>query len=132
MSDLLSTPDLSLFAQLLRLRLTIPLRYRRLPLDRLLASLDSPQDSAPIPHLFQRIQSCESWIDRIPGIPRSCLFRSLARFALLRHYGQNVTFLMGLPAASPSLPGHAWIGVNQCPVEAATNPYLVTFRYPPA
>lgn len=64
--------------------------------------------------------------------PRNtCLHRALTRFALLRRYGAEPEFVMGLHP-DRALEGHAWVTLDGAPwMEEDTEQLVPTYVYPP-
>ena len=64
-------------------------------------------------------------------VPDTCLYRSLARYSILRRAGHPARFVMGLRPSAPEILGHAWVELDGIPVGEAVDPELVvTFAYP--
>jgi hypothetical protein len=125
-------------AELVVLRLSLPSRLAREPLDTLLAGL-TPVTRAPTPDsasaLHRRdLLRVERGVARLPWVPSTCLYRALARYALLRRHGVPAVFVMGLGAEGVKGNGHAWIELEGLPFEEPDDVtrYAVTFRYPSA
>lgn len=113
----------------------LPTRYDGAPFDDLLRALDGHTGhggalSAP---LVAAIVRGERAAERIPFLPKTCLFRSLARFAVLRARGIDAAFVMGLPRDGVG-DGHAWVEVAGVAVldDEDLSSMTVTFCYPPA
>lgn len=70
----------------------------------------------------------------LPWPGATCLYRALARYAVLRRTGMQVTFVMGIGPRGVDDDGHAWVEVEGAPFEEPhdVRQYLVTFRYPPS
>ena len=122
--------------RLLAARVVLPLRLRRRPLDRLLAVLArSHSASVADPDILDILPDAERWIDRVPGVSRSCLACSLSRFAVLHRYGFFPVFFLGLPGPDRSGLGHAWLELDGTPWNESPENLrgmVVTFRFPPA
>ncbi|HTA88014.1 MAG TPA: lasso peptide biosynthesis B2 protein, partial [Polyangiaceae bacterium] len=109
------------------------------PLDTLLASLTpstGPRSStqARAPSFLARDLSCaERGVARLPWVSSTCLYRALARYALLRRSGADATFVMAIDKKGLAQNGHAWIELEGRPFEEPDDVarYTVTFRYPP-
>jgi hypothetical protein len=71
-------------------------------------------------------------LDRATNFPGTCLYRALARYAVLRSAGHAPTFLMGLPRSGEGAAGHAWIEIGGAPFAETddVSRFKVTFRYP--
>ncbi|HEY8944207.1 MAG TPA: lasso peptide biosynthesis B2 protein [Polyangiaceae bacterium] len=123
-------------AGLVALRLALPQRLSREPLDELLRSLTpesgARRESVPASGK-QDLLLIERGLSRLPGIVSTCLFRSLARYAVLRRLGVEAVFVMGILQEGLAHDGHAWIELAGQPFEepADVSQYTVTFRYPP-
>jgi len=126
--------DLSLrarrVAELVALRLALPSRLARLPLDSLLAELSverGPQLALNRSDLLRT----ERALARFPGIARTCLYRALARYALLHRSGATPTFVMAVDKRGIVESGHAWVEVDGTPFEETddVSHYAVTLRY---
>ncbi len=134
--------------RILRLRLALPLLFRRARLDELLARLDvgGPPHPDPLPPrsgerggeprreadalvpVFDRLlRPLRFW-------PTTCLWRSLAGYAALRAAGDDVRFLIGVRAgAGGALEGHAWLERGGRPSLGAPPDalgYRVAFAWP--
>lgn len=112
-----------------------PLLERR-GLEPLLAALSSGTDRPRRP-LERWIDAADRVTNLVPFVPRTCLYRSLARYAVLRRAGVDAAFVMGVRAAKadstdpPDLEGHAWIEVDGAPLDPLARDFVVTLRYPP-
>lgn len=119
--------------ELMARRAIVAVRFEREPLDRLLVALDrGPKGAVPDPALRAAIAWADSMADRVPWLPKTCLYRSLARFAALRARGIDARFVMGLPHAQGG-DGHAWVELDGAPFleEQDVSAMAVTFCYPP-
>ena len=69
----------------------------------------------------------------MPWFGSTCLYRALARYAVLRRTGLDATFVMGVGPRGVHDEGHAWVEVEGEPFVEPTDvsKYAVTFRYPP-
>jgi hypothetical protein len=116
-----------------RLRLESMMRDSSLPdlLDALGGEQGKPK---PLEVVEQGVTRSQSLIGRFHLAPDTCLFRSLARYALLRRAGHPVRFVMGLdPTKKSELVGHAWLELDGVPLGEEVDPALaVTFSYPEA
>jgi transglutaminase superfamily protein len=125
-------------AELVALRLSLPARLSREPLDTLLAKLTPavrPSIRTERSRLSRRdILLAERGIARLSWVPGTCLYRSLARYAILRKTGIDAAFVMGLGPGGVGDNGHAWVELEGKPFEERddVSRYTVTFRYPPA
>ncbi|HVW28576.1 MAG TPA: lasso peptide biosynthesis B2 protein [Polyangiaceae bacterium] len=89
-------------------------RYERLPLDRLLHHLETmprPPQPLTLAELARAVRLAERVAPRLSSTPNTCLFRALARYALLSSHAHRATFVLGV-AARPEEPGHAWVEVS--------------------
>lgn len=131
-ADLIDSVRLT--TELVSARVSLPVRMAREPLDLLLRRL-SGTAPRPLPLGYCRlIRQSERVIAHLPGVPNTCLYRALARYAVLQRRGVPVEFLVGLPRTPSLEPGHAWILVNGRPCEEdreLASRMAVTFRYPP-
>jgi hypothetical protein len=126
--------SLSIAASLVWWRLVLPRRFERSSLDALLAELDRGPRSTTVvsPSLAAELQRVERWIDRVPSVPKTCLFRAMARFATLRTRGVDAVFFLGWPRHGEGH-GHAWVAVAGEPwlEDEDLSSMTVTFCYPP-
>ncbi len=99
-------------------------------LEPLLHALAAPGRS-PRPELARWLDAAERWTNRVPFVPRTCLYRSLARFAVLRRAGVDASFVMGVRHRDGELDGHAWIEGDELPVDPHAADFVPTLRYPP-
>lgn len=89
-------------------------RYERLPLDRLLHELEAeprPPQTLTLVELTRAVRLAEWVAPRLSSTPNTCLFRALARYALLSSHAHRATFVLGV-APEPEEPGHAWVEVS--------------------
>lgn len=126
-------------ASLVVLRLSLPTRLAREPLDALLASLTPTParrlvSARAVPGLARDVLRTEFVVRHLPWIAGTCLYRAIARYALLRRTGLDASFVMGVGPRGVHDDGHAWVEVDGRPFEepADVNRYAITFRYPPA
>jgi hypothetical protein len=124
---------LSARAITLRLQLAPLLRRRSLP--DLLSSLTpdrAMKAPAPLPLVEQALRDVEALFERLRVVPDTCLYRGLARYAVLRGAGHPACFVMGVkPPATLEIAGHAWVELHGAPAFEAVDPSLVvTFAYP--
>ena len=121
--------------QLVSLRLGLRVRLARVSLDGLLRSLATvsvgrPAPRASLTELGRAIDWAERVVDRVPGVGTSCLYRSLGRFGLLRAWGFQPAFIMGIDRTNPEL-GHAWLELDGAPFrETRAHEFVVSFRFP--
>jgi len=125
-------------AALVVLRLSLPSRLARQPLDALLNGLTpsparQPTSAGAVPGLRRDLLRTEFVVRHLPGVAGTCLYRALARYAVLRRTGLDATFVMGVGPHGMDDDGHAWVEVAGKPFEEPNdvNRYAVTFRYPP-
>jgi hypothetical protein len=123
--------------ELCALRLTLARRLTREPLDGLLVSLTpsvcSPAPTLDFASLRRALLLAERGVARMPWVPRTCLYKALARYAFLRKRGVDISFVLGLDsAASDAATGHAWVELGGAPFEEVEDvgKYVVTFRFP--
>ncbi|MFT3775555.1 MAG: lasso peptide biosynthesis B2 protein [Minicystis sp.] len=77
------------------------------------------------------IAASEQVIERLRVVPDTCLYRALARYAVLRRAGHPARFVMGLDPRASDISGHAWVEIDGEPVGETLDPGLtVTFQYP--
>lgn len=124
---------LRILVELVGRRAIVAARFEREPLDRLLAALDrGPRDAEVSDDLSAAMAWADSVADRVPALPKTCLYRSLARFAALRARGIDARFVMGLPRSQGGH-GHAWVEIDGAPYleDEDVSAMAVTFCYPP-
>ena len=127
----------ALAAELFALRLALPRRLAKRQLDdvvRELAPLGPRETPADVRTLERAMRIVEAVLRRARVVPDTCLYRSLARFAVLRRAGIDARFLMGVRPVKPGsgIAGHAWLEVDGKPRgEPDLLDYTVTFAYPP-
>lgn len=122
-----------MLVELVGRRAMLAARYEREPLDALLRSLDgNARDGAVTRAVREAMQRADLAADRVPLLPKTCLFRSLARFAALRARRIDARFVMGLPRVRGG-DGHAWVEVHGEPFleDEDVSAMVVTFCYPP-
>jgi hypothetical protein len=117
-------------ARYLALRASIARRYEESALDALLRGLDRDRGTArSLDDLASGVRIGEAIARRARLGPDTCLFRALARYALLRRAGHAARFCMSVDDADPSR-GHAWVEVGGAPwLEPASPPYRRTFEH---
>lgn len=77
------------------------------------------------------VEASERLLERLRVVPDTCLYRSLARYAVLRGAGHPARFVMGLDPKKRDIEGHAWVELHGEPVGETLEPGLtVTFSYP--
>lgn len=108
-------------------------RFERRSLDVLLASLtfrSSGPQGLSLSAAERSIRRAER-LSRALDLPDTCLYRALARYAVLQRVGFPAVFLMGLPRDG-SEQGHAWVEVSGRPFaeSGSVADFAVTFRYP--
>ncbi len=116
----------------LRLRLDRMLRRHSLP-----GLLGAPHARAcfararPPPHRGRLLLAAERVIERLRVVPDTCLYRSLARYAVLRSAGHPARFVMGLSPRAPEITGHAWVELDGAPMgETVDDDMVITYAYP--
>jgi hypothetical protein len=114
-----------------RLRLAGLLRDTSLR-DLLLTLSPGSIDPKPLDVVEDALATSQRIVGKLRGaVPDTCLYRSLARYALLRRAGHPVRFVMGLDPKDPSVVGHAWVELDGAPLgEDVPEGYTVTFAYP--
>lgn len=132
-------PSLRTCLDLFVLRLRLPRMMARQPLDMLLDRLGSwrPRDEDAVRErrvLDESIEVTEAVITRLRLAPDTCLYRSMARYALLRGHGVAARFFMGVTPPPDSSAGHAWVEDEAGPYREGglDGGYVVTFRHPRA
>lgn len=117
----------------LRLRLASMLRSGSLPalLKALTRAPRGPKSAVPLDVVEQSIAASEGVARRIPAVPDTCLYRALARYAVLVGAGYPARFVMGIEPSSAALSGHAWVELDGASVGETLDPGLViTYSYP--
>ena len=113
-----------------RLRLTLPRRTAGFSLPRFLEGAAASRPFADGPGAIWGMKLAERVLERLP-IRRTCYFRSLARFAVLRRAGVPVTFVMGVRDGAPDIEGHAWLALDGGSWgEPAPSDFVPTFTFP--
>ncbi len=114
-----------------RLRLASMVRDSSLP--ELLRELTPKHvEDKPLDVVLAAISTSQRIVGRLRGVPDTCLYRSLARYALLRRAGHPVRFVMALDRKAPEVVGHAWLELDGVPLGEEVDPNMtVTFSYPP-
>ena len=94
----------------------------------------SATSAQAVSSLNRDILHTERAMRHLPWPTGTCLYRALARYAVLRRTGMNATFVMGIGPQGVHDDGHAWVEVGGQPFEepADVSRFAVTFRYPPA
>lgn len=121
------------------MRLALPARVAREPLDTLLATL-TPSPRPPLASaqtvrsLRRDLLRAEQAVQLLPWLGNTCLYRALARYAVLRRTGLDATFVMAVGPGGVHDDGHAWVEVEGQPYVEPNDvtQYAVTLRYPPA
>jgi Transglutaminase-like superfamily len=121
-------------AQALALRLRLGRMLRRSSLPGLLGAI-TPRRAAlepvPLPEVERGLLVAEGLLERLRVVPDTCLYRSLARYAVLRAAGHPARFVMGLSPRSPEIAGHAWVELGGEPLgETVDGDMVVTYAYP--
>jgi hypothetical protein len=103
-------------------------------LDVLLAQLESwnPRVRTTRRTLEDSITVTEALVTRLRLAPDTCLYRSMARYALLRGHGVRATFCMGVNPPPYSSTGHAWVEDEDGPYRERIDDgqYVVTLWRP--
>ena len=118
----------------LSLRLRMGRMLRRHSIPGLLGAL-TPKHPAParlpLPMVEDALLAAEKVIERLRVVPDTCLYRSLARYAVLRSAGHPARFVMGLSPRAPEIEGHAWIELDGAPMgETVDDDMVITYAYP--
>ena len=120
--------------QLVSIRLQLPHLLASEPLDGLLGRLGTRRGTVTLPlaHLDHALDRGEAWTNRVPLVPRTCLYRTIARYALYRRHGFPAEFVMAISPRGPDEDGHAWLEFNGQPYrEERAAEFVESFRYPP-
>lgn len=124
-------------AQALSLRVRLDRMLRRHSLPGLLGALtpargEQPERSrVPLPTVEDALLAAEKVIERLRVVPDTCLYRSLARYAVLRSAGHPARFVMGLSPRAPEITGHAWVELDGAPMgETVDDDMVITYAYP--
>lgn len=115
----------------LRVRLDRMLQRRSLP--GLLDSLTPKGTSTrvPLPTVEDALLAAEKVARRLRVVPDTCLYRALARYAVLRRAGHPARFVMGLSPRAPEITGHAWVELDGAPMgETLDDDLVITYAYP--
>lgn len=107
----------------------------RRALPAALSTLTSAPSARAVPRdvAERAITSSERLCERLRVVPDTCLYRSLARYAVLRRAGHPARFVLGLNPKAGEILGHAWVELHGEPVGETIEPGLaVTFAYPSA
>lgn len=119
--------------RLLRLRLMLPLLFRRASLPELLAAIARPR-AAESPALEDVQRSVERLLRPLRFWRTTCLWRALGGYSALRAAGADVRFLIGVRLdRSGELVAHAWLEQDGRPSVGAPQPgegYTVAFAWP--
>jgi hypothetical protein len=119
---------LTLDVYLVAARLTLPLALRSLGMRSVLRGLEATTPRASAARARISVARSEALAARL-GLPSTCLFRAMARWAALRSAGLDASFVMGLRRTGGDL-GHAWVEVGGVPVdEAPDGDLVVTYRF---
>ena len=125
---------LRLGAQTLSLRLRLDRMLRRSSLPGLLGELTPKPPSPtriPLPTVEDALLTAEKVLERLRVVPDTCLYRSLARYAVLRGAGHPARFVMGLSQRAPEITGHAWVELDGAPMgETLDDDMVITYAYP--
>lgn len=98
-------------------------------LEALLHRLDR-QRVVPIPLPVAALQAVVGRLQRIGAVEGTCLFRSLALYALLKRTGHDATFFIGVRAdAQAGFLAHAWVAVDARPLDETARHYEAIFEH---
>jgi hypothetical protein len=116
------------------LRVALDRLLRRRPLPEVLRAI-TPRDRfavpAPLDEVERALAASERWAVRLRFVPNTCLYRAMARYAVLRRAGHPARFVMGLRPGDAEINGHAWVELGGAPAfEALEERLAVTFSYP--
>ena len=121
-------------AQTLSLRLRLDGMVQRNSIPGLLGALTPKQPSPrriPLPTVEDALLDAEKVIELLRVVPDTCLYRALARYAVLRGAGHPARFVMGLSPRAPEITGHAWIELDGAPMgETLDDDLVITYAYP--
>lgn len=121
-------------AEVMALRLGLARRVRKNSLPDLLRSLTPARPAArpvTLTSVEQSLLAAEGILERVPLLPDGCLYRALARYAVLRSAGHQARFVMGILPKSDDIKGHAWVELEGEPYGEELDPALVvTYSYP--
>ena len=85
----------------------------------------------PLPAVEDALLAAEKVIELLRVVPDTCLYRALARYAVLRSAGHPARFVMGLSPGAPEITGHAWIELDGAPMgETLDDDLIITYAYP--
>lgn len=92
-------------------------------------------EPAPQDAVEEALARADALTAALPFVPQTCLYRSLARYALLRRAGHRPRFVMAVDPpreARSELEGHAWVEIDGTPFgEEVDERLVVTYAYPP-
>ncbi|MFO0659751.1 MAG: lasso peptide biosynthesis B2 protein [Polyangiaceae bacterium] len=117
---------------IVRLRASLSSRLSRMTLPEVLSDLEKPGEPMSFESARWSLRAAEALIRRSRVLPDTCLYRSLARYAVLRRTGRRVVFVMGIRRLDPrEITGHAWLEVDgQIYNEQRDERLTETFRWP--
>lgn len=122
------------FADVIVLRVTMPARLEASSVDGLLRALEGRARSRfPLPDapLRRALGLAERVCSHLPRVPDTCLYRSLARFALLSAHGRAPRFVMGLRRGTSDVEGHAWVELDGDVFgEPLEEDFVITYSHP--
>jgi hypothetical protein len=130
--------SLRLAAEAVALRLGLGAMLAARPLPALLAALTParpPRKITPLDVVDAALGHAERIAEALRFVPDTCLYRSLARYALLRRAGHPARFVMGIEpprGRAGDVEGHAWVELFGEPYgETVDERLVVTYAYPP-
>src|SRR5262245_9488349 len=92
------------------LRGALPVALPAVGLERTLSALRAIP--ARRGHHADLARYAEWAVNRVPFLPRTCLYRSLAQFGVECLAGREATFVMGVRRTGDDLVGHAWLELD--------------------
>ena len=114
------------------LRLRLPGLLAQEPLDVLLMRLTAAgRRKGDFASLERAVDRAEALVERAPGLPRTCRYRCLARYAVFHRHGFRSEFVMAISPRGTDEAGHAWLEFQGKPYrEEHAREFVVSYRYP--
>jgi hypothetical protein len=131
-----SVMEARIAARAVMTRLSLPWLVRLLPLPATLEAISpratpSGEATAPVERVERALARSQWLVQRMRVVPNTCLYRALARYAMLRRAGHAARFVMGLDPRRSDVLGHAWVELDGRPLGEDVDPHLVvTYSYP--